>query len=61
MWNQYCSGPAGHLFMSAGESAEAVLEKYDLLLNANGQSGDINWEKLKEFAKEANRVPDFDF
>lgn len=33
MWEQYCSGPTGHMFMSAGEDTAEILEKYQLLEN----------------------------
>jgi len=33
MWNQYCSPPWTHEFMNAGEDAEEVLKKWDLLRN----------------------------
>lgn len=47
MWNQYCSGPAGHLFMSAGENCAEVLDKYNLLKNDNGCAAEINSEQLE--------------
>jgi len=31
MWNQYCPPPWTHEFMNAGEDAEEVLKKWDLL------------------------------
>lgn len=48
MWNRYCGGEYGHMFMSAGEGAEAVLEQYRLLKNDNGYGGEVNYDKLEE-------------
>ena len=31
MWNQYCPLPWTHMFMSAGEEAEEVLQKWQLM------------------------------
>ncbi|MBH8559724.1 hypothetical protein [Hymenobacter negativus] len=31
MWNQYCPPPWTHMFMSAGEEAEEVLQKWQLM------------------------------
>jgi len=31
MWNQYCPPPRTHMFMSAGEEAEEVLQKWQLI------------------------------
>ncbi|MDO7874690.1 hypothetical protein Q5H93_08090 [Hymenobacter sp. ASUV-10] len=31
MWNQYCPPPWTHMFMSAGEDAEEVLKKWQLM------------------------------
>ena len=31
MWNQYCPPPRTHLNMSAGENAEEVLQKWQLM------------------------------
>lgn len=33
MWEQYCPEPLTHLFMSAGENAEEMLDKYRYLEN----------------------------
>ena len=49
MWNQYCDGESGHLCMSAGEQAEEVLSKYNLLINTHAYGGDIDWDKLDEY------------
>lgn len=51
MWNQYCDGQYGHMFMSAGESCMDVLEKYQLLKNATICSGEVDFEKLEEYRK----------
>ncbi|TDN38081.1 hypothetical protein E4631_25015 [Hymenobacter sp. UV11] len=32
MWNQYCPPPRTHMCMNAGEDAEEILKKWDLLL-----------------------------
>lgn len=39
MYNQYCNGPSGHDFMSAGENTLEVLEKHKLFIEGivNGQ------------------------
>lgn len=38
MWNQYCSGNEGHMFMSAGESASTILgERYGILTPVEGK------------------------
>ena len=47
MWEQYCPPPWTHMFMSAGESAEEVLEHHGLL----SATGSINWERLEELRK----------
>jgi hypothetical protein len=52
MWGQYCGGEYGHSFMSAGEGAMDVLEKYGLLKNATVCAGDIDWDKLEELRKQ---------
>jgi len=31
MWNQYCTGPSGHMWMTAGESSERLLKHHDLM------------------------------
>ena len=31
MWNQYCPPPWTHMFMNAGEDAEEVLQKWQLM------------------------------
>lgn len=51
MWDQYCSGECGHMFMSAGENAEEILNKYDLLKNSHACGGDIDYDKLEELRK----------
>lgn len=51
MWSQYCDGPSGHMFMSAGENAADVLDKYGLLMNDNGTGGEVNYDKLEELRK----------
>lgn len=49
MWEQYCGGEWGHEFMSAGEEAEEVLEKYDLLIHVKGVQQKVDEEKLKYY------------
>jgi len=49
MWEQYCGGEAGHVFMSAGEQCQEVLSNHGLLKNETACSGDIDWEKLENF------------
>lgn len=51
MWSQYCDGPNGHMFMSAGENAADVLDKYSLLKNDNGTGGEVDYDKLEELRK----------
>lgn len=51
MWNQYCGGEWGHSFMSAGEGAADVLDKYKLLKNDTGYGGEVDWDKLEEYRK----------
>lgn len=51
MWSQYCDGPSGHCFMSAGENADEVLSKYGLLKNDNGTGGDVDYDRLEELRK----------
>lgn len=36
MYGQYCDGPYGHDFMSAGEGAIEILENYGLAIEAKG-------------------------
>lgn len=52
MWNQYCGSEWGHEFMSAGENASDVLDKYHLLKNDTGTGGEIDWDKLEEYRKQ---------
>ncbi|MES2620195.1 MAG: hypothetical protein V4615_05015 [Bacteroidota bacterium] len=51
MWSQYCDGPSGHCFMSAGEGAAYVLNKYKLLKNDKGTGGEVDCDKLEEYRK----------
>jgi len=51
MYNQYCSPPGGHMFMSAGENAEEVLSKYGLLKNENAQSAEVDFDQLEKLRK----------
>lgn len=48
MYMQYCSDKSGHSFMSAGEGAQEILERYGLLKGANAMGGDggIDWDAL---------------
>lgn len=47
MWNQYC-GKEGHLFMTAGEQAEIVLQKYGLLDTDAAGCGVIDYDRLDD-------------
>ena len=49
MWEQYCGGEWGHECMSAGEHAEEVLDKYNLLTNRKGYAADINYIQLEKY------------
>jgi len=48
MWNQYCPEGIGHACMSAGENAETILDKYDLLDKSKPYGGVIDFKKLDE-------------
>lgn len=54
MWTQYCGGSHGHVFMSAGERAMDVLEKYGLLKNTTICEGEVDYEKLEEYRSKNN-------
>ena len=43
MWNQYC-GKKGHLCMTAGEVASAVLMKAGLLKD---EYSEVDWDKIE--------------
>lgn len=45
MYQQYCSGE-GHQFMTAGEHAYALLEKYGMLNADEAGRGEVKWEVL---------------
>mgnify|MGYP003441409317 FL=1 len=50
MWSQYCSGSHSHMFMTAGENAEEVLDKYQLLYpTGNGIECKVDYGKLEEY------------
>ena len=51
MWEQYCDGEWGHMFMSAGEQAADVLDKYQLLKDDNGTGGKVDEDRLEELRK----------
>lgn len=49
MWEQYCGDEAGHCCMSAGECAEEVLDRYELLIHGRGYEARVNYEKLNHY------------
>jgi hypothetical protein len=55
MIEQYCGDKWGHCFMSAGEQAFEVLKKHDLIKNETAVGGEIAWEKLEEYKKQAEQ------
>jgi len=54
MWEQYCDGEWGHMFMSAGENCADVLDKYNLLQNDNGTGGEVNYTQLEIYREQVN-------
>lgn len=49
MWRQYCDGPSGHMFMTAGEDTEEVLDEHGLLTpTGEGIGANVNWDRLQE-------------
>jgi hypothetical protein len=47
MWDQYCSGPSSHMFMSAGEHTEEVLDYWELLEHKDGIESAVKWDRLE--------------
>ena len=57
MWEQYCGGKYGHKCMSAGEEAEEVLNKHNLLIFKKGYQRDINYQQLEQYRNQVNQQP----
>jgi hypothetical protein len=51
MWDQYCDTEWGHMCMSAGEAAEGVLDRYQLLIHKDGYEAVVDAAKLEEYRK----------
>lgn len=58
MWNQYCPAPTekcpypGHMFMSAGEEAEEVLDYWGMLRqDESAIDPDTDWDELPDRVK----------
>ena len=56
MYTQYCGGRSGHMFITAGEHAQEILERYGILTdtNAMGGEGTIDWDGLKNIRSSNN-------